>query len=857
MSRFVYKEDIVNTSLNKLDQARETLSQTEAALNEGFNQLSQVNGAQFIDYGSNREIICKFPEDGRTYINELKKAIEGKCAEIKDYNSAPFWKKIFAGAGMRIAKFGEGFFTAFENMLDAGVGIVGYVGGIFNKDFQSSCAEFIKNDLSGSLVSNVYKEGTFIGKYSDISANSVRANIYKGFGTATGYIVIGKVAGKLNKGIDKLFKANLRVSETGINSLVAGVGGIGSGTETSLLMGKSFDESFFQGIKTGAIQGGAAYIIGQAGDKFAKDRMDSLKQQHIDLQKEKAQLSKIKNPTADQVARLNSIDDEILSVNNKIVKLGGRIEDLSNGYDKGTGDVGAGKTSGAKSTEKIGNNNGIGKDGINKTPGKAIDAKSLTENDIDDIISRAKGSELTKTGDELTEVVGKNVESNISYDRVSKYNAKQLNNAKSVEQVSAYSTGASKPGYDFVTKGIETVSTKGVSASPHLNKVLNTMGNVAVKTVTTPALAQGGIIGATSTYNSIKNTEARINYNIAHPTVQPKQVSIIPTNNGANSPYSSSNSSNNKSTVSSRSSYSNNSNSTPYTGHVLQQATIVSNPSEVAKTSPVRSNNTATTPTTPKAELTHNTSSGGGRSFASPSSSPSSTPTTSTSSLATSIGTIKANNNKPITTNTTTTTTTTSKTQDITPAATSTQSAISPYQYPTSTQVVAGGNKYPVNKPQIEGSLAQNNVSTTTLGSSGSTHGGGGYSKGGFSLSGSSAVTSDGTIGEQDTKGTLASSITKNKSSKTETIRISESEEEIDQEQKANNFVIPTSAALSAAAAAGIGAKIVMDKKDKDKEEEKEQEESDDDFEIISSDFDNFENDIDDNNNEYEVVESY
>ena len=82
MARFVYKEETIKNSISRLEQAYSALSQTEAALNAGFDYLSQVQGGAYIDVGENRKIICGFPESGRNYINELKNAIEGKYVDL-------------------------------------------------------------------------------------------------------------------------------------------------------------------------------------------------------------------------------------------------------------------------------------------------------------------------------------------------------------------------------------------------------------------------------------------------------------------------------------------------------------------------------------------------------------------------------------------------------------------------------------------------------------------------------------------------------------------------------------------------------------------------------------------------------
>ena len=863
MSRFVYKEESVNSSINMLQDAYKTLDQTEAELNSGFNHLEQVQGGSYIDVAQSRKTICGFPETARNYINELRNAIESKSAEIKDYNSAPWYKKLFATIGMSLAKFGEGFINAFENLADACISVVGFTSGIFGiQGVQDWCKKAIEFDVAGTIVSNVYKEGTYIGKYSIFGPNSTAANVIKGFGTAAGYMVIGKIGGKLAGSANKLLgKVNLNIGETGVNSIAAAVGGLGSGTESALLEGKSFNEAFFQGTKVGMIQGTAAYVIGKFGDQYAKENAKYLVKERKELMLEKSKLMKDESISESaRQTRIAQIDKRLVKVDKKLANFADKLEEV------GQKDMNHANDMPTQQIDSI-DNNGI-----------------LTDEKIQKINNKHK-FESTKSGDQGSIIAQEQIENSPELKEVikkmdienTKVSASKLNTDVAEDALTNTSKGGSAAaatstgGLNIANvesefgKNLINESSKGYTVKNIYQGIKQGVSNYV--TNNTGSAMQFTGMTAMASQNQIVNSEAKVANETLRAAQNSTPVSVIPVQNGTNGGYGNSTSKNYYSGSSNNTIKVNNTtnnNLYEYTGHVvetakpktgeeLQKAISKSQTKTTPSTSNSSNNNTANT----SSQQTELTQTGGGRSFITQTTS--STPTSSTSGLATSIGTIKATNTKTATTAATSTAATAATIKEAAEVATAVaQSPMSPYQSPTSTQVIAGGSKYPVNRPQIEGSLAQNNVSTTTLGSSGSTHGGGGYSNSGFSLSGSSAVTSDGSIGEQDTKGTLASSITKNNSSKTETIRLSENEEEIDEEQKANNFVIPTSAALSAAAAAGIGAKIVMDKRDKDKEEEKEQEESDDDFEVISSDFENdFESDYDDKDNEYEVVESY
>ena len=258
MGRYTYEASKVNTSIDRLNDAAASLNTTESALEKAFAHLESVNGvSRCIDLGKNKAVITNLPNEGKDYINDLRKAIESKRDEIEDYNNAPWWKKIFSSIGLGISKFAEGLLGAVESIGDACVSLVGFVGGIFSKDFQNACGEIVKFDAAGTVMSPL---NNYFDKYSYFSKDSTAANIIKGVGTAVGYVAIAAATGGATG-----------LSSITANTIVAGVGGLGSGTEQGLLEGKSYNEAFAYGVKRGATDAALAYAGGKMGEKLAKN----------------------------------------------------------------------------------------------------------------------------------------------------------------------------------------------------------------------------------------------------------------------------------------------------------------------------------------------------------------------------------------------------------------------------------------------------------------------------------------------------------------------------------------------------------------------------------------------------------
>lgn len=326
-----YNDDQVNSAKERIKNAEQMLDGTQSALATGFRSLASARGIEYIDCLSNEKVICNFPNDCVEYIEDLYNSIENKAREIEEYRDSPWYKKVFATVCMGLTKFGEGIVTVGEQIVDAGASLVGFTAGIFgNKEFQDSCGEFIKKDHVGEFFADhINGEDTWIGKWSSMSPNSTGAKLFKGVGTAAGYIALATVTGG---------------GSVAANVAVAATAGLGAGTQQGLQEGKDFNSAFGQGIKQAAVQGATAYVAGKIGERIQSnavakaqiDKADDLagtfaKGGEEAYQKAISEVSKGTKTIYNNNVITNSADDLANVAGKAGTKIGGKIADSSAG----------------------------------------------------------------------------------------------------------------------------------------------------------------------------------------------------------------------------------------------------------------------------------------------------------------------------------------------------------------------------------------------------------------------------------------------------------------------------------------------------------------------------------------------
>lgn len=153
--------------------------------------------------------------------------------------------------------FTEGLLTGCENIVDGVICIGGAIAGIFSKDAKAKMLDFAGIDFVGKLYEGAYDN------FEDSIIGDTGAAVIKAFGTATTYVALAAATGG---------------GSIAANTVVAGVGAFGAGTQEALNSGLDYDESLAYGAKEGAksaaltfgFSKGAEYVVKGAGTVVSK-----------------------------------------------------------------------------------------------------------------------------------------------------------------------------------------------------------------------------------------------------------------------------------------------------------------------------------------------------------------------------------------------------------------------------------------------------------------------------------------------------------------------------------------------------------------------------------------------------------
>lgn len=435
--------NIKNISNNEVESARN-------AVHTAINNLNNVNGlAQFVgsvDAGAFDGIF----ESIASTIVQIGEQVQNKANDIKTYEESAWYEKLGSTFAMAGAKFGEGILSVAE---DLGDGVVSVAGWIAPKDsgFEKACEDFVKKEWSHDAF-NFYYNSEF-AKKSTFTEDSAAAAGFKIAGATTGYLYLGGVAsgmaegaGVATKGTKAAKAANLFFGNTTrANTTIAAVTGMGSGTESGLRQGKSFDQAAWGGAKQGVAQGAVAYGFGKLGEKSAqkaKDKAISQAQDKVDdvskqLSKAEDTFDSIKKDVKnyandikdgkvlgskeDLNRQLNSYGQQGRKAQDEVIRLTNSLDDANNALNEaknikiqGYNDAitKAGQKSGAKYAQNIAENGFIkgtaktvvtdpikaGVSGAKNLGGKAVDAAKTFRSDPGTAVSTVKeGAKNTGT----------------------------------------------------------------------------------------------------------------------------------------------------------------------------------------------------------------------------------------------------------------------------------------------------------------------------------------------------------------------------------------------------------------------------------------------------------------------------
>ncbi len=288
-------EEMVEQVVSEIKTIATTnVSNAQEEITNAVNAINEVNGvAQFVgtvNADGYSEVFTSVTEA----ITQIGDAIQNKAEDIKTYKDSKWYEKLGSTFAMTGAKLGEGILSVAE---DLGDGVVSIAGWIAPKDsgFEKACEDFVKKEWSHDAF-NFYYNSDF-AKKSAYTEDSALASGVKIVGSTVGYLALGGVVsgagstiagkaagvfGKAAQGSGKIAKlagaagkaghaiTGLASSTTWGSTAVAGLAGMGSGTESGLLSGKSFDDAAKGGAIQGVIQGGLAFGAGKISEGLSK-----------------------------------------------------------------------------------------------------------------------------------------------------------------------------------------------------------------------------------------------------------------------------------------------------------------------------------------------------------------------------------------------------------------------------------------------------------------------------------------------------------------------------------------------------------------------------------------------------------
>ena len=325
----LYKDDkkvdyVINElsgiSSNTVENGRKNVQSAIHDLNQTLVNTGQAlpDGALDSYFDAINEVIVGGGESAGMIdlINQKKESADDYAKQTEEH---PFLTILGTG-GMVLSKFGEGFVSAFEAVgdgaitLTAGTVTMG-IDALAGTHTNDHVASFVEKDLSGTAF-GALNDVTGISKYSFITSDSGLSNLCKGAGVATGYLAMGGLVSGYAAGASKATTfTKFLTSSTNANTVIAGIGGMGSGTQNSLRSGNTFATAYKDGLIQGVEQAGTAYAMGKLGEHIEKGRQTKLAESKAkfyenEYKNASAELEKATNPE-------NGMIDQIDQVKNK------------------------------------------------------------------------------------------------------------------------------------------------------------------------------------------------------------------------------------------------------------------------------------------------------------------------------------------------------------------------------------------------------------------------------------------------------------------------------------------------------------------------------------------------------------
>ena len=258
LGRDYQKQHDVLTNLDKADDCisrLHTLSKgadgkSRDNIRQKLIELYNVKGFREYIQPVNENIFDQYIDETVNMINEFADTLDKAVNKIKEYSEGNGLEKIFDTTLMAGTKFTEGVLGVFEDIGDAGITALNWVG-------------LIDDDVAEYAVGMEWSKDNavddWIIKKADMSAfteDSLMAGACELAGEIGCYVVLGEVL------------APAGMSSVAAQTVIAGTAGFGSGTESAINQGKSIDQARWTGVKTGATQAAIAFAAGKGAEKI-------------------------------------------------------------------------------------------------------------------------------------------------------------------------------------------------------------------------------------------------------------------------------------------------------------------------------------------------------------------------------------------------------------------------------------------------------------------------------------------------------------------------------------------------------------------------------------------------------------
>lgn len=214
----------------------------------------------------NRRFVSQYADRQKEALEESERQrLQQARAEYKDKESQNFFVRGLSTIGDLAANVITGAVKGLEGIYDLGAGIVGGIGGIFDKDFQNSVQEHIAYDWTTETIGNPLQELT---KYSYLKDGGIIEGVASGVGQMLPAVAVTVATGGLG--------APAAVAQ-GASLATLGVSAAGNATEQAYNDGAGYWQGLGYGVASGAVEVATEKLTGGlTGNVFGRGLLDGV-----------------------------------------------------------------------------------------------------------------------------------------------------------------------------------------------------------------------------------------------------------------------------------------------------------------------------------------------------------------------------------------------------------------------------------------------------------------------------------------------------------------------------------------------------------------------------------------------------